>query len=78
MDNASYHSRQLENNPTSSWRKKNIQDWLDLKKINWVEGMVKAELMQLVTLHKPANAKRYAVDEMAAEKYCSSFATVPL
>lgn len=48
MDNAPYHSVKREKIPTSSWKKKAIQDWLTDKKVLWNQDMIKIELLQRV------------------------------
>ncbi|CAN7943331.1 unnamed protein product [Ixodes pacificus] len=52
MDNASYHSVQLEKLPSTSTRKPEIQSWLTKKKKH---SVLKPELLQLVNQnkHKP-------------------------
>lgn len=64
LDNAPYHSRRVENLPTTSWRKDSVKQWLVSKNIAFDEGMLKAELMQIVRQHK-SMYQAYAVDEMA-------------
>lgn len=67
LDNASYHSRRREKIPCTSSTKKTMQEWLTSKLIVFDEGMVKAELMQIINLHKPSTVS-YVVDEMAKEQ----------
>jgi hypothetical protein len=67
MDNASYHNRVVEKIPNSSWKKVNIQNWLKLKQIVFYKTFVKAELLQLVKIHKPIYNK-HVVDLLAEEK----------
>lgn len=64
MDNAPYHSRKVEKIPNTSWRKQQIVDWLLTKNIHFEEGLLKAELLQLVKQNKKKYEK-YAVDELA-------------
>ncbi|XP_076032401.1 uncharacterized protein LOC143020129 [Oratosquilla oratoria] len=65
MDNASYHSAKLEEIPTSSWRKSDLQDWLMKKGVQPHNNLLKAELHEL--------AKRlditapYVIDKIAEE-----------
>lgn len=66
MDNASYHSRRLEQIPTSASRKRVIIDWLESKSIPHNEAMLKVELLSLVRKHKSSYIK-YVVDEMAKD-----------
>jgi hypothetical protein len=49
----SYHNRVVEKIPNSSWKKVNIQNWLKSKQIVFDKTFVKAELLQLVKIHKP-------------------------
>ncbi|KAH6920073.1 hypothetical protein HPB50_028940 [Hyalomma asiaticum] len=48
MDNASYHSAQVEKVPSSSSRKADIQCWLKSKSIPFSDDYLKSELLQLV------------------------------
>lgn len=52
MDNASYHSVQLEKLPSSSTTKGDIQRWLTEKNIAFFKDQLKAELLELVAQHK--------------------------
>ncbi|CAH2109240.1 unnamed protein product [Euphydryas editha] len=52
IDNAPYHTRQLESIPTSSWREGQIQEWLKSKNIAFDNKMLKAELMEIARHHK--------------------------
>lgn len=64
LDNASYHSAKKELLPRRGWRKKDIQDWLDTKNIQWGNDMIISELLQLVDpLRDQYEAKK--IDEMA-------------
>lgn len=65
MDNAPYHSVQKDKAPTSNSRKQVMQDWLVEKGISYDPAMLKAELYELVKLHK-SRKKKYEIDEMAA------------
>lgn len=64
MDNAPYHSRKAEKIPNTSWRKQQIVDWLLTKNIAFEDGMLKAELLELVKRNKH-DYEKYAVDELA-------------
>ena len=66
MDNASYHSRQVDRTPTTAWRKGDITGWLSKKKIYFENNMVKKELLALVNLNK--ESKKYIIDEMAKDR----------
>ena len=48
MDNASYHSSQIELLPRRGWRKAAIQEWLTKHNITWNKDMIIAELLKLV------------------------------
>lgn len=67
MDNASYHSRNLEKVPTTAWRKADICKWLTEKNINFEADMVKKELLSLVNSHKEKFNKK-VVDDMAEKR----------
>lgn len=67
MDNAPYHSRRVEQLPTSAWRKGRISEWLSGKNIPFDNTMLKIELLNIARLHKNQYIK-YAVDEMASER----------
>lgn len=45
MDNAPYHSRQLDRLSNMGWRKAEIQEWLRVKEISFKEEETKAHLM---------------------------------
>lgn len=64
IDNAPYHSRQVEKIPTSAWRKADIIGWLKSKNIVFDEHMLKVELLNIVRVNKDWYIK-YVVDEMA-------------
>lgn len=63
IDNAPYHSVRLEKNPSSSWKKEEIVEWLKTKNINLEGNMNKAELLELCKFHKP----QFPVDEVAKQ-----------
>ena len=48
IDNAPYHSRHMENYPTSKWRKQQFVDWLTEKNITFPDKALRAELWTLV------------------------------
>ena len=67
MDNASYHNRvALEDKvPTMSWKKADIELWLQKNDIEFDRGSLKPELVSIV---KAQNKKKiFAVDKMIAE-----------
>ena len=61
MDNAIYHSLELNKTPTSNSLKADMQQWLQDKK-----HVVKLKLYKLVKLYK-LQFKTYEVDKMAEE-----------
>lgn len=66
MDNAPYHSTQLERNPTTAWRKEEIKDWLIRKGVQPSDDLYKVELYDLAK--KLCNGeKTYVIDTIAAE-----------
>ncbi|XP_065911844.1 uncharacterized protein [Dysidea avara] len=66
MDNASYHSRHLEEQPKQKWRKAQLKEWLDKKRIAYPESSLKRDLWEII---KRAKAPpRYAIDEIAGSK----------
>lgn len=64
LHQSSCHSRPLEEFPTTSTPKVDIQKWLSTKGVPFEDDMVRTELLALVKRMKPS-AKRYLVDEMA-------------
>ena len=67
MDNASYHSKKIENQtPKASWRKKQLQDWLDIKEIHYEKKAKKDQLWALARSKSKANP-RFRVDEIIRE-----------
>ena len=54
LDNATYHNVQVDICPTQSTRKADIQDWLQRPRIQFTDTMLKAELLELSKMHKPA------------------------
>lgn len=65
MDNASYHSAQVEKVPSSSSRKADIQCWLKSKSIPFSDDQLKSELLQLVKQHKHMFLA-YQIDTLAS------------
>lgn len=64
MDNAPYHSVQLNKAPTCSARKDEIVRWLSVNNIQFEEKMRKAELLELVRRNKPLKTL-YEIDSLA-------------
>ena len=48
LDNAKYHSRYLEQIPTTSWGKGDIMNWLDLHNVSCDVGCLRREKLHLV------------------------------
>lgn len=65
LDNASYHSRILNKQPSSSWRKSDIYEWLEKHNQNPLPNMLKSELLSMAKSLK--SPKIYAVDEILRE-----------
>ena len=63
MDNAPYHSRKLEPEPTKSSTKQQMKDWLTGKEIVFPECSLKRELLQLIIAS--SLMPKHADDEMA-------------
>ena len=61
MDNASYHSSQVNKPPTSANRKHEIEEWLIKNIIEFLADLQKCELLNLVKLNKPGPV--YAIDD---------------
>ena len=64
LDNASYHTVRMENIPTLSWKKIDIQNWLQGKGIPFEESQIKTELLGLVH-HVKHRYTKYRIDIMA-------------
>lgn len=75
MDNAPYHSVKKEKIPSTSWKKKDIQDWLSEKKVDWSIDMLKLELLQKVGEVKHM-FEAYRVEEIA-QKYGHEILRLP-
>ncbi|XP_063976047.1 uncharacterized protein LOC135164386 isoform X2 [Diachasmimorpha longicaudata] len=65
MDNASYHSQRVHQNPTQKWTIAQIQKWLDDHNIRYEPGTTKKELLVIVQLNKPE--VRYQLDDYVAK-----------
>lgn len=66
MDNAPYHSVQTDLCPTSSWKKADIEKWLEEKGEVFGKPMIKLRLMEIVKRIKPKYNK-YVIDEYVKE-----------
>lgn len=60
MDNAPYHSVQVNKAPTTASRKLDIMVWLDSNNIAYEHEMTKSELLQLVRTRRPS--PKYYID----------------
>lgn len=58
MDNAPYHSMEINKSPTQSNRKDDIREWLDANGILTTADTRKAELLMLVKQHPITNTMR--------------------
>ena len=61
VDNASYHKVQLNRHPTCNARKGEMLFWLDKRGIWYSSDMTKAELYNLIKMHKP-QYETFAID----------------
>lgn len=66
MDDAPYHSEKLEELPNSSWRKTDIIAWLESKGKAGDASMLKAELLNMVSIME-GNFNKYVIDEKAKQ-----------
>lgn len=62
MDNAPYHTVQIEKQPSSAWRKAQIVEWLTENGIPFEMGMSKNEMFDVAKRHK--KELTYVVDEL--------------
>lgn len=67
MDNASYHSVQINKPPNQSSRKSEMVKWLNENGVTADVKMLKTELIALVRRHKPPTPT-YVLDEMAKKR----------
>ncbi|KAJ8941028.1 hypothetical protein NQ318_004185 [Aromia moschata] len=61
MDNASYHGIQVERQPTTSWNKPQIIEWLEKSNITYTKDMFKTQLLNIAKQNQKPT--RYKVDE---------------
>ncbi|XP_049799908.1 uncharacterized protein LOC126235220 [Schistocerca nitens] len=64
LDNTPYHSRRKEKFPNANSNKHEISEWLKSKNIDFENGMMKKELLDIVKTHRTGH-NEYAIDEMA-------------
>ena len=65
LDNAPYHSVQVNKPPSLASRKAEIQEWLQNKSIRFEADVTKPELLQLVRVNRPPT--KYAIDSLFEE-----------
>ncbi|XP_063223324.1 uncharacterized protein LOC134531554 isoform X4 [Bacillus rossius redtenbacheri] len=53
MDNASYHSTQVEKTPTTNWTKDALIAWLEKNEIKHENNLLKVELLRIAKQNKP-------------------------
>ncbi|XP_030039359.2 uncharacterized protein LOC115454785 [Manduca sexta] len=66
MDNAPYHSVQVDKPPTQATKKQEIVSWLERNGVEANPTLLKVELLNLVKATKPSKP-RYVIDELALE-----------
>jgi len=66
VDSASYHNVHLNRHPTSNARKGEMLFWLDERGIRYSSDMTKAELYDLIKMHKP-QYETFAIDHLLAD-----------
>ncbi|XP_045510352.1 uncharacterized protein LOC123705560 [Colias croceus] len=66
MDNAPYHSVQVDKPPTQASKKQEIVSWLARNGVEAGPNLLKVELLELVKLTKLSKI-RYVIDELALE-----------
>ena len=66
MDNASYHSMQVEGTkaPTTSSKKGEIVDWLESVGVKTEQKMTKKQLYEIVKLRKEKHVKQFQIDQI--------------
>ncbi|XP_011310411.1 uncharacterized protein [Fopius arisanus] len=75
VDNASYHSKLSEYQPSTKWTKPELQSWLDSQHIDYEVTSLKRELLLICKAHKrPA---QYALDEYVKTKSTHEIVRLP-
>ena len=64
IDNASYHSRNDENYPISTWRKAKYQEWLQKNNVTYGTDALRSELWLLCKRHRHAESCKI-IDKIA-------------
>ena len=67
IDNASYHSRNGENHPISTWRKAKYQEWLQKNNVTYGTNALRSELWLLCKRHR--DAKSCKIIDKIAQRY---------
>ena len=75
IDNAPYHSKSMENYPTSKWRKQQFVDWLTEKNITFSDKALRAELWTLVKSEREKFPDK--VMETVAKEYVHEILRLP-
>ena len=66
MDNAKYHSVEINKAPISSNRKQNMIDWLQTRGINHDPSVVKPVIYSVVVQHKD-NYRQFKINSLASD-----------
>lgn len=66
IDNASYHNVSVDPNPTSAWKKADMQAWLSERNIFYEIKETKPELYTKIQINRPKN-KVYVIDSLLAK-----------
>ena len=75
LDNAPYHSKNMENYPTGKWRKQQFVDWFTEKNITFPDKALRAELWTLVKSEREKFPDK--VMETVAEEYGHEILRLP-
>lgn len=67
MDNAPYHSVQLDKPPTFSCKKDQMQEWLIKHNVTFNQNLTKKDLWELIKPFRSDNEKRYVIDDILKE-----------
>ena len=77
IDNAPYHSKNMENYPTNKWRKQQFVDWLTEKNITFPDKALRAELWTLVKSEREKFPDT-VMETVAKEFWTRNIASSPL
>ena len=75
IDNASYHSRNDENYPISTWRKEKYQEWLQKNNVTYGMNALRSELWLLCKRHR--DAKSCKIIDKIAQRYGDEVLRLP-